>query len=371
MNTLHEAYEEIFGEPDTLIQLKSEDQTIIFDLAVAYPIPDEDIPDSSVTSLGLSTISDRKELSIEFFMEIKNKIAKKKVSEIGILYHALYKVLESEKEIIAGSIYKISTPFDNMNAVLISDKEYTSVEFLNEDDETGRLIRVTPLFEQEANELEPFIPELREKVLVKSNVPYTNPARKSAEIPHDAFIIIWKGILTWYKEHKVKDVPLLEQALKSGTKENVADALEEKLGFKLPADFKVSYNIVHEKAVLDKFTLLDEAQIITWVNSMNNLNKEGKFEKGLDKIRKDDRLQQQWWHEKWVPIARNNSDGDILFLDMAPAPEGVVGQVAIHYVQEGPVATKHTSFFDYLTAFSRTLKRNEFTVSESGELYHH
>ncbi|SFD74028.1 Cell wall assembly regulator SMI1 [Chitinophaga sp. CF118] len=369
MKKLHKAYEELFDKPDTLIQLKSDDNKIAFDLAVAYPDPEEDLPDSAVTSLGLSAISHKKEHSIELFTEIHDKVSDETVNGIGAVYHTIFDRLEKEKEIVPGKIYRSVSlpPFDNMNAVMITEKVLGETQWLDEEDEKGRLMRLIPLFEKEADELEQYLPELRHKLVVRSNISYRDPAREPSEIAHTAFLNYWNRISAWYKENKVIGAKLLEKVLSSKSENNTGDELEKKLKFKLSPDFKASFDIQYEKIVIDDYIMLDEEQIIDHMKGLNNLNNKGEFKKALKKINKDDRLQTQWWHEKWVPIAFS-SQGDRVCIDMAPGPRGVVGQVIIHYVEEGPMASGYDSFLDYLDDYDTRLIGNEYEVNESGNL---
>jgi cell wall assembly regulator SMI1 len=60
--------------------------------------------------------------------------------------------------------------------------------------------------------------------------------------------------------------------------------------------------------------------------------------------------------------------GDRLCIDMAPGPEGVVGQVIIHFIEEGPIASGHDSFFEFLDDYDTRLNGDEYKVDEVGEL---
>lgn len=358
MEKLLKAYKELFGEPSTLVKLTSEDEKVTFHLAVTYPVPADDIPESSVTSLGLSE-------DIEFYTEIKGKVSKQAIDSIGAAYFALYDI--TGDDVIPGSIYQLSfPPFDKMDAVMIKDQNYDGEEFLNPEDETGRLISVVPLYSEEAEELEKVPPAARPKLLVRSEIPAENPKRKPAKIIYEAFQTVWNRIADWYEENEVRDEALLTKALDEEDS-NIADELEKRLGFSLPTDFKVSFNVVHEKIQVEDYTLLSADKIIEHLHDMNKLNNSGAFKKAIEKIEKSPYVQTVWWHEHWIPVAIN-SFGDLIVIDMAPGKEGEKGQVLYHLNEEGPLYSGYSSFFEYLDNYMTELEEDMYEVSSEGSI---
>lgn len=356
MNKLHKAYEARFGAPDTLITLTSEDDKITFDLAVADAIPDEDMPDSAVTSLGISD-------EIEFFTEIEGDLSEETVNGIGAAYYSLSVLVG--KEIIPGTIYPLSIPpFDNMEAVMIMDRTYDRVEWLNEEEGTSRIIRLIPLYKEEADALEAVEPSLRTRLLLTAEISHTDPAREPEKIIHEAFHNVWTIIADWYQENNVALTETLTAALEAD-ESNAGDALEKKLGFQLAADFKASFDIVHEEVRLEDYITFTEAGILKRVESMNKLNSEGEYKNDTGKIKDDAHVQKTWWHERWIPVAMNSA-GDRIVIDMAPGKDGTEGQVLLHSKHEGPLYKNYRSFFDYLVGYAGNLRQDVYQVDEEG-----
>jgi cell wall assembly regulator SMI1 len=66
------------------------------------------------------------------------------------------------------------------------------------------------------------------------------------------------------------------------------------------------------------------------------------------------RVRKDWWNPAWVPLAR--LDGDILFLDLAPGPQGTAGQIIVMLQQSPARIWAASSFGDYLAEFADDLE---------------
>jgi hypothetical protein len=153
----------------------------VFDISVSNPISGENIEISTITSFGLSDISQEKAYDMEFCIEIAGKVSKDTIGEIGAAYGRLYDLVTGEKEVSTGKIYRsITLPaFANMNAVMITDRN--SMEWLYRERKQGRVLMVIPLFENEADELEKLAFDQRYNLLRQLQIPINDPERKSAE----------------------------------------------------------------------------------------------------------------------------------------------------------------------------------------------
>lgn len=371
MNTLLDAYKSKFGEPDTLIQLQTADDTVVLELAVLYPIPDEDVLQSSIVSLGLSSLSDQEELSLELITEINGKVSNDTVNILGGVYHDIYERIKADKGVVAGRIYRsVSLPlFDGMNAVMITEEVFSDVEWLDEENEKARVMRLIPLFEKEADELEQYDVSLRHHLIIRSGMPYRDADRDVINIAQTVFKMEWEYITNWFEENKANKASLLRKSLDENRQSNVADVLEEKLGFGLPPDFKTSFNIQPEKIyIMVDLLLLNEEEILHGWTSMNKMNNEGAFKGALRRLHPDNRIQpNQWWNEKWVPVISSDT-GDLYCIDMDPGPEGIIGQIIIHTNDEGPFVSDYNSFFQYIDEYRFKLKTDELEVNEDGNI---
>lgn len=372
-NKLLPAYENRFGEPDALISLETGSAKIDINIAIGYPIEDEDMPDSSITTLGLSEAGEH---MIEFFLEVQGKPSKEAFTEMG---KALLRMWESNaaenKPILPGRIFRNVSfpPFKGMAAaVLVDHGGFDDDQWLDEDaegDEKGRLLDVIPLYSMEANALEKVQERLRHLILIKSEIKYRHPKRKPVDLVHLALQNIWKGISVWYKENKIAEARKLADQLKAGFKENIAEEIEKQSGIPLPEDFRQSLAIMNIRLFTGVFELMNKDEIIETSATLNKMNEQGAFAKGLAKLDKDERRAMAWWHKHWMPFAENSSDGDILAIDLCPGPEGTFGQIIHHSNDEGPLVTRYSSFLEWLTAYKSCIENDEGDISENGGLY--
>jgi len=366
MEKLIRSYEQTYGKPDTLIALEAEKGDTTFHVAVKNPMPDQDMPESTITSLGLSGLSDH---DIELHIDVDGKRSKQSIEATGEFFYRFYQELIAAEEIIAGSIYRnVEVPeFEGMNAAIIINKGYLEPEWLDHEKETGKVMSIVPLFDEEADELERLPIQVRELFVRRSQLPVADPKRKKESVVHLAVKRVWQNITEWYKDHKEKQAPALASALKGKKKDDSAEALEKELKISLPEDFRHSFNIVHERIVLGEYTLYDEKSMLKTAADMNGLNAEGAFKKAQKKVTKDKRIQQVWWHEQWIPVAVN-SYNDRICIDMAPGPDGVPGQVIRHYNDVGPDPSGFNCFFQWLEDFYNELRSDLFEVNEHGEI---
>lgn len=366
MKQLIGSYEETYGKPDALIALEPKEGNTPFYVAVKDPTPRHDISESTIISLGLSGLSDH---DVELHLDIDGKLPKKEIEETGAFFYKFYRELIAAEEIDAGSIYRnVEVPaFEGMSAAMIIDKGYLEPEWLDHEKETGRVMTVVPLFNEEADELERLPLQLRELFLRKSQLPVADPKRKKDSPVHLAVKRLWQNIADWYEEHKAIDAPRLISALKGKKTDAPAAALEKKLKITLPEDFRASFNIINESIGVGEYTLYDEESMLKTAAGMNGLNAEGAFKKALKKVTKDTRIQQVWWHEQWIPVAVN-SYNDHICIDMAPGKAGTPGQVNSRYNDVGPDPTGHICFYQWLEEYYRELKRGVFEVNEEGHI---
>jgi|GEM_PF-1852350 len=363
-------YKKIYGKPDSIITLKSASGTTICDLAIAQPKPKT--ANGSVVSLGLSAHSKKATHNVEFITAVQGKLSDETAQGIAAACHSLFLRLDKEEDVITGSIFRSISfpPFDKMSAVMIINleperpekdedqyEETVQLTWLDEKNETGRLMQLVPLFEEEADELEQYEASFRNRWLIKSGLAYADPARKPIEIGHAAFTNIWKTIALWYKANKAADAPLLEKILQTGFDPHAGDELEKKLGLKLSPDFKASFNVMHGKISVKEDIMLDKDQIIQRRDEMNTLNKNGGFKKNSKNLDPDeDRVLRQWWHEKWIPVSRSRKDNDEwMFIDLSPTARGTLGQVGILYSDWGPRGSGYESFFKMLYFYNKHL----------------
>ena len=158
----------LLAYPDGITRVTHGDKT--FDVSVSDPISGESTSVSTITSFGLSVISEKKDHSIEFCVEIGGKVSKEIAYQIGVAYGNLYDLVTSEKEIVTGKIYRSLSlpPFTRMNALMITSR--SSKLWLYPEKEQGLLFMAIPLFEGEADELEKIAFDQRYNVLTEREI---------------------------------------------------------------------------------------------------------------------------------------------------------------------------------------------------------
>jgi ankyrin repeat protein/cell wall assembly regulator SMI1 len=142
----------------------------------------------------------------------------------------------------------------------------------------------------------------------------------------------WEEIEMILRKHR----PRLARSLrKAASKENLSK-VEQVLGLSLPEEFKEFY-LLHDGQKADAapmvppgacgedgYRLLPLREALAEWRRWKKLTDMGEFrgmKSGPDKGVRDD-----WWSPGWVPFA-DNGRGDLLCLDMAPAPGGRRGQI--------------------------------------------
>jgi len=141
------------------------------------------------------------------------------------------------------------------------------------------------------------------------------------------------------------------------------------LALRLPEDFKASCRLHNGGYVVD---LVTEMQILSLEEVVSNwqILKDCLDQGSWDDLTPDQFLQDRsrwqtpplqlvWWHPQWVPIGRDRA-GNCCCLDMAPAPEGLVGQVIDWDHEVGPSRVLAPGFFEILSTFADDLEAGKY-----------
>lgn len=360
-------YNQNFESLDHFIELEATSEKRPY--AVAVMDPDENYEESKITTLGLSHLSQKEALDIELTMRINGKLSGDAIRETGLFLYTIYEQIAADNGFAEGKIYKnFSIPlFEGMHAVMVRNRYYQEPTWLDEENQKGKFVLVIPLYTTEAEELEEIPVEDRAYFTYKAQMPTEDPQREQGSIVARAMRRTWTTIATWHQDNNSKSAAYLSNALQATTNSKAGEELEKKLKFKLPVDFRHSFNLIHERVVIGDFDLLPEVDILRQMKSLTEMNDAGTFEDALYKIDEDARMKRVWWHEKWVPIGFN-SGGDHLILDMSPGPAGIPGQILIHYNDQGPWVKGYHNFLEWLSDYNVALNRKEYGVNEIGHV---
>lgn len=364
-STLQEVFEKKYGKPSRIIQVEKDQQSFL--LAVMAPIEEEDIYDTMICSLGLAEITGS---YAECIMEITGKPDDEAYREIGeLFYGVLQQIKPDDEKLFAAVLHNCHLSFlPDKTAALLFDHGGDEIKFLDAPNQKGRLLDMALLFEKEAAVLEKRPVHLRYRMMSDAVVDYTDPDRKEVDLLQMAFLKLWKGIAAWTDTNAVNGSKrLIAQLSKTVDRKNVQE-LEEGLGVSLPEDLIYALPVMARPGIfLGEFECMSKEEMIETSRKLKEMNKQGKFAKGAEKIVEDSNIKSVWWHPHWIPFAMN-STGDMLCIDMAPGETGVAGQVLLHYTDSGPCSTNYSSFYEWLLGYLKDLLEEKYECSDGGFL---
>ncbi|HEY1038533.1 MAG TPA: SMI1/KNR4 family protein [Bacteroidia bacterium] len=364
---LMKQYDELYGKPDWIIDTDPTDPGML-KLLVYDAEPEYELPHTSVCSAGFSTRS--KKHSVEFRMEVNGKLSEKYVIQLGSFFEKLYELIIKDKEIMPAKIYgPLTVPgFKGIKSAMIIDSGYMSMEMLDYDANTGRVMTVLPMNKEEAAGLLEMNPEFCERMILTIHDHLRDSKRSALSLARVCMSTLWERIADWYKQNKIYRAAELQKAIKTSASSSIgknAEKIEKAVGIKLFPDFHISLDIIQSQMPLKSFYAFSPTQVIDTCKSMNKMNDAGTFKDALYKLRGNPAIQQVWWHKHWVPFAMD-SYGRYLVVDMAPGPQGEKGQVLLHDNIEGPLHTGYDSFFSWLNGYHSELVQGEYTAGDDG-----
>jgi ankyrin repeat protein/cell wall assembly regulator SMI1 len=177
----------------------------------------------------------------------------------------------------------------------------------------------------------------------------------------------WEEIIIFLRKWR----PQVARSLREGTSQDNLAKMEQVLGLLLPDGFKEFYQqqdgqkegadplVPPGFCGADGYRFLALREVLAEWRRWRKLTKMGEFrgmKSGPDKGVRDD-----WWNLGWVPFA-DNGHGDLVCLDMAPAPGGRPGQIiTMNHASTKRVrlAPSLTQWLVDLAGFLRNEKRNE------------
>jgi cell wall assembly regulator SMI1 len=357
MENLMKQYIKLYGQPDRIIDVN---EVISFQLAVFDPNEEDDIPDTTITSIGLSPhATNRFELEIN----ILGKPSEKTMAEIGPFLYRLFEKLKNETVTEGNICTGIPVPsFGQMDAQWIAVANNS--DYLSGPDGIGQVVRVFPLFKEEAEALEQASPHLRLLVMKWYHSLYADPGRAAMDIFHLIMAGLWERVAGEYEKIGAMEAALLHERLKSVKKSDFTK-LEAELDMNIPPDFKASFDF-HQNMEIEECRMYSQEEMLDLWRRMKELNDSGQFDPARDKIPDDERMQHVWWHEKWVPIAVDVWNNDYVVIDMDPGPKGLVGQILIWNRFEGAFY-RFDSFYEWIDFLDFGLARGIYTFHEDGK----
>jgi cell wall assembly regulator SMI1 len=160
--------------------------------------------------------------------------------------------------------------------------------------------------------------------------------------------------------------------LRSGVSEVEIQQAEVVMNITLPEDFKVSCRLHNGGYVIDlvtEMTMLSLEEIVAEWQMFKELEDVGTWsdadipyyftEPIVRAGWQTGPIQSVWWHQHWIPIARDRA-GNNCCLDLVPASGGLVGQVIDRDHEVGPSRVLASCFLDILSTFTQDLEAGEY-----------
>lgn len=105
----------------------------------------------------------------------------------------------------------------------------------------------------------------------------------------------------------------------------------------------------------------------SFINVSGNQKKEGVFSNRIVDGEETGVIQDLWWHEFWIPFAEDGG-GNFLCIDMAPGPNGNLGQIIQVERDDGAFETEFKSFSEWLKNYRDGLFSGKFMVNDEGTI---
>jgi cell wall assembly regulator SMI1 len=173
---------------------------------------------------------------------------------------------------------------------------------------------------------------------------------------------IWDRIHVWL----AANAPTVLQSLRPGATDEQIRAAEREMGVTLPDDVKAAYRIHDGNAgasfLHGRYWNSLEEMVKDW-RSLKALYDDGESARS-DVFVPGEATRSDFWHPAWIPLAVRE-DGNFCALDLAPAPDGDVGQILYWWRDmDSPRAVAHYSFTHWLDDFVEELEAGEWVYSE-------
>jgi cell wall assembly regulator SMI1 len=170
---------------------------------------------------------------------------------------------------------------------------------------------------------------------------------------------IWHDIIEWYRRNAPERVSLVG----GPAPEEAITAIESKAVVKLPESYKDSFRIHNGGIGIHKYDYLSAEEVLGSWSELKNQQDAGTFNNLEVVYAEDVRIQPVWWHEGWIPIARD-SGGNLLLIDTAPGSNGTIHQLLSLDMIEGPSVSRWKDFFTWIRSFAEDLKRDIYYMKE-------
>lgn len=183
------------------------------------------------------------------------------------------------------------------------------------------------------------------------------------ETDHDV-VATWEAIERWYEAHAPESfAELAPPATPSAIEE-----LALRTGIAVPRDVATSILRHDGSGRIHGLDALDADWCAKEWELMQVRVARGDFAGLVPADESGARFANTWWSPKWLPVARHAA-GTLVVVDTHPGPEGTYGQILeLHPYDEGPAATRWTSFAHWLAGYLHDLQSGVYRTDAEGNL---
>ncbi len=355
---LYKSYRERFGVPDQIITKNN------VDVLIRYPIESEQLFDSGFVTLGISQLPNFKNhIKFEIFLRITCKTNEYNITVDRLMKFALDslpKQILTEMPFILKNITLINhNPL--MNHVLLIWND--SPSSFSVGDEFVKLLKLIPLYEEEANSIKELPTNSIKIIEEQSMINWHNTTRPPSDIIETATKNIWDSIKKWYKE---KGSILYKKIEDKSSNESIKKA-ESKMNLIFPEDLKSSLRISDGFIGFSEYKFLSVDQIHEVWLSMKIITENGNFDTLNINPEHKGVIKNFWWNTKWIPFAEDSA-GNKICIDLDNDVYGYSGQIIFWEKNTGPEKSDISSFIDWVNGKLSDLYYGDYSITKEGFL---
>jgi cell wall assembly regulator SMI1 len=178
---------------------------------------------------------------------------------------------------------------------------------------------------------------------------------------------LWERLESWLRQY----APEILVTLQVGVTEDELRSTEDELQVTLPETVRDFYRI-HNGQVTDRYGFTAQKFLYGWETpnlgrvvqqwkSWKEVLEDGAFQ-GIESA-PDDGVRNDWWNVKWIPVAQNSA-GDHLCIDLAPAKGGSAGQMISVWHDASERTMVAASFQEWVERFTTGLEEGVYVYSK-------
>ncbi len=369
LQDLQRNFEEWYGEPHYVLTVAAPNQEAIPNrLDILYYFGEEvekyptDLATIGLASRRMNTLCEYAELMIDIAIgQSRQDYETLGKGFADLVWSCLRRGLSFSPNLV---IWDVSLPlFEKMNCLFVMDWwGDEDPQWLLDIEPNVRVLKVIPIYESEAAQLDKLDLTTRTRVFENAIVNPSDPQREPVSLLTEATKEIWKRFEAWCR----KNAPNVCEDFREGASVAEIQTLEERIGMSLPEEFAAYLMVQNGEMWFDSYEYLSTERIYQHWLDMKEILENGYF----DNLEVEDAsktiIKNTWWDIHWIPFACD-SGGNRICIDLNPDVNGRVGQVIYWEKHEGLLPTNCLSFFAWFAHLEKGLG-TYFIVDKEGAI---